>query len=263
MVVKPIKFFIFVAILEIEYFRIFDYMLQNNSGLFGSIPVVTKNLLIINLLFFLADKVHAFDQIFAVKDAMPKYLALFYFKSDYFYPHQFITSMFMHADFRHLFFNMFGVFMFGRTLETVWGPKRFLTYYLITGIGAAVLHMIIMTIRLYYIEIEVSPEQFSAFTTSLFSSPYAYMLGASGALFGILLGFGMLFPDAKLMIIPIPVPIKAKYFVIGYGVLELVQGVTDRAGDNVAHFAHLGGLLTGLILVLYWKKKGTLHGKFF
>lgn len=279
MVVKPIKFFIFVAILEIEYFRIFDYMLQNNSGLFGSIPVVTKNLLIINLLFFLA------DQLLSQSGFMTRYLALHFFMSDSFMPHQLITYMFMHGSIGHIFFNMFAVFMFGRTLETVWGPKRFLTYYLITGIGAALLQLLISYLRyktlLAEIPVDMIPSVINQIQTegaSLLHQNLNYtdsvkgalnlvinvpMVGASGAVFGILLGFGMLFPNAELFIIPIPFPIKAKFFVIGYGVLELVLGVTDRAGDNVAHFAHLGGLLTGLILVLYWKMKGTLHGKFF
>ncbi len=254
-------------------------MLKNNSGFLESIPVVTRNLLIINLLVFLA------DSLLSSNGFMTKYLALHFFMSDSFMPHQLITYMFMHGSIGHIFFNMFAVFMFGRTLETVWGPKRFLTYYLLTGIGAALLQLLITYFRYHQlladVPTEMVPELINKIQTegaALLQSNRNYtdsvlgglnlvvnipMVGASGAVFGILLGFGMLFPNAELMIIPIPVPVKAKYFVVGYGILELTLGFADRAGDNVAHFAHLGGLLTGLILVLYWKKKGTLHGKFF
>lgn len=254
-------------------------MLQNNSGFLGSIPMVTRNLLIINLLVFMA------DSLLSSNGFMTKYLALHFFMSEDFMPHQLITYMFMHGSMGHIFFNMFAVFMFGRTLETVWGPKRFLSYYLITGIGAALLQLLITYFRYHQlladVPAEMIPEMLNRIQTEgamLLQDGKNYtdpilgglnavvnvpMVGASGAVFGILLGFGMLFPNAELFIIPFPFPIKAKYFVVGYGVIELFLGFADRAGDNVAHFAHLGGLLTGLILVLYWKNKGTLHGKFF
>lgn len=248
-------------------------MLQNNSGFLGSIPMVTRNLLIINFLVFMA------DALLSTNGFMTRYLALFYFESDFFYPHQFITYMFMHGDFGHLFFNMFAVFMFGRTLEMVWGPKRFLTYYLLTGIGAAALQTLIIYIRLHTLEAEISPELLHAFyskSTDMWGTASegqilsqmaqlinVPMVGASGAVFGILVAFGMLFPNAELFLMFIPIPIKAKYFVIGYGVMELYLGFANNPGDNIAHFAHLGGLLTGLILVLYWKKKGTLNGNYF
>jgi membrane associated rhomboid family serine protease len=141
--------------------------------------------------------------------------------------------MFTHVDFSHFFFNMFAVFMFGRTIESYWGSKRYLTYYMITGIGAGLIQLLVC----------------------YFSIP-APTFGASGAVFGLLLAFGMLFPNAPIFIMFIPIPIKAKYFVIVYGVLEFFLGVANRTGDNVAHFAHLGGMLFGIILILYWRKKG-------
>lgn len=247
--------------------------MNQGSGFLNNIPPVTRNLLIINVLVFLA---------FALLKSLPmtEYLALFYYKSPFFMPHQFITYMFMHGSFGHLFFNMFALFMFGRTLETVWGPKRFLTYYLVTGIGAALLHLLIVHFQVLSLESMVSPEVLSAFYSNMLESVKPTMdevsvlrqiaqtinvpmVGASGAIFGILVGFGMLFPNAELIMIPIPIPIKAKYFVIGYGVLELGLGLSNNPADNVAHFAHLGGLITGFIMIMYWKKKGTLHGQFF
>lgn len=246
---------------------------QQRSGFLDSIPPVTRNLLIINVLVFLA---------YALLKSVPmlEYLALFYYKSPYFMPHQFITYMFMHGSFGHLFFNMFALFMFGRTLEMVWGPKRFLIYYLATGIGASLLHLLIVHAQVLSLEGMVSPDVLHNFYSSITSNVQPTMeelgvlkkiaqtinvpmVGASGAIFGILVGFGMLFPNAELMMIPIPIPIKAKYFVIGYGALELFLGLSNSPSDNVAHFAHLGGLLTGLIFLLYWKKKGTLHGNSF
>jgi len=140
--------------------------------------------------------------------------------------------------------------MFGRTLEMVWGPKRFLFYYMFTGIGAGLVQEIVWAVELWdYLSLpEIATLQFVT-------------VGASGAVFGILLAFGMLFPNAQLFIIPFPFPIKAKYFVIGYGLLELFMGFANREGDSVAHFAHLGGLLFGLILILYWRKTNNSSGR--
>jgi membrane associated rhomboid family serine protease len=162
--------------------------------------------------------------------------------------------MFLHDpySFSHVFFNMFAVFMFGRTLEDIWGPKRFLSYYLITGIGAAIVQIVILYLR---ISASVPSEMFYAVNS--------ITVGASGAVFGILLAFGMLFPNAQLFIIPFPFPIKAKWFVIGYGLLELFFGVSNRVGDNVAHFAHLGGMLFGILMILYWRKKDRGYGRYY
>ncbi|MFV0420017.1 MAG: rhomboid family intramembrane serine protease [Dysgonomonas sp.] len=237
-------------------------------------PIVTKNLIIINALIFLA------DTLLFRNGSLDSYLALHYFSSDHFMPHQIITCMFMHGSLSHLFFNMFAVFMFGRTLEMIWGPKKFLLYYMIAGIGASLLQLFVMYLRVSYIEASIPPEQLPAVLSMIKTEGYNLlmnqknytdpavgalnllvnggMVGASGAVFGILVAFGMIFPNSELFIIPFPFPIKAKWFVIGYGVLELTLGIVDSPTDNVAHFAHLGGLFTGLILLLYWRKRGKL-----
>lgn len=217
---------------------------------FGGLPTVTKNLLIINVIIWLAQFV-----LFRRTDFdLTQQFGLHFPASDNFRFYQLVTYMFLHDpySFSHVFFNMFAVFMFGRTLEQVWGPKRFLTYYMITGIGAGLVQILVMYIR---ISAELPPE--------LFSMVNSITIGASGSVFGILLAFGMLFPNAQLFIIPFPFPIKAKWFVIGYGLLELVFGVANRTGDNVAHFAHLGGMMFGIFMILYWRKKDRGHGRFY
>lgn len=261
-------------------------------GRFGGIPLVVKNLLIINILMLLVSFVLSGS--FGIE--LNRVLGLYYFGSEYFRPYQVITHMFMHGGLAHLFFNMFALWMFGRVLESVWGSQRFLIYYFVTGLGAAALHTFVN-----YLEISAmanaakafintpSPELFTAFINDYISRPnrqvydfitswtydpnnQAYItqaitmvqnslafkmniptVGASGAVFGVLLAFGMLFPNTRLMLLFPPIPIKAKYFVIAYGCIELYLGLT-RPGSNIAHFAHLGGMLFGFILVKYWNK---------
>ena len=217
---------------------------------FGNLPTVTKNLLIINVIIWLAQ----FVLLRRTDVDLTQQFGLHFPASDNFRFYQLVTYMFLHDpySFSHVFFNMFAVFMFGRTLEQVWGPKRFLTYYMVTGIGAGLVQILVMYIR---ISAELPPE--------LFSMVNSITIGASGSVFGILLAFGMLFPNAQLFIIPFPFPIKAKWFVIGYGLLELVFGVANRTGDNVAHFAHLGGMMFGIFMILYWRKKDRGYGRFY
>ncbi|WP_372643082.1 rhomboid family intramembrane serine protease [Ancylomarina sp.] len=257
-----------------------------------NLPPVVKNLLIINALMLLATWVLGQTGI-----DLSKILGLHFFASEYFKPFQFITHMFMHGGFSHLFFNMFALFMFGRALESVWGPKRFLIYYMLTGLGAAALHTFVLWLD--YASVmkaftafsnTPTPELFSAIIKDSLGRPSAWVydfadkwadnpdsiayanqgieiarraitesinvttVGASGAVYGILLAFGMLFPNTEMMLIFLPIPIKAKYFVIGYGAIELYLGFQQTAGDNVAHFAHLGGMLFGFILIKYWNK---------
>lgn len=195
-----------------------------NSGFLNAIPTVTKNILIINLIVWLACNLFK---------PLVGFLALYPINSGYFILYQLFTFMFTHIDLMHLFFNMFAVFMFGRTLEQYWGPKRFLIYYMVCGLGSGLIQLLV------------------CYLTGSFSPT----IGASGAVFGILLAFGMLFPNIPLYIMFVPVPIKAKYMVIGYGILELYLGFANRAGDNVAHFAHLGGMLFGIFMILYWRRK--------
>jgi len=197
-----------------------------NNSFFSSIPTVTRNLLILNAVVWGA--CNLFPSL-----PLADILGLHDIKNGGFYLYQLITYQFTHVAFFHLFFNMFALYMFGRVLENYWGPSRFFTYYMVTGIGAGLIQLAIC----------------------YFQDIYSVTIGASGAVFGILLAFGMIFPNVELMIIPIPIPIKAKYLVIGYGVLELSMGVISFSGDNVAHFAHLGGMLFGIILILYWRKK--------
>ena len=173
----------------------------------GVLPPVTKNILIINVIIWLA-------QFVLLKRAdidLTQQFGLHFVASDHFRIYQIVTYMFLHDpySFSHVFFNMFAVFMFGRTLEQVWGSKRFLTYYLVTGIGAGLIQMIVLFLR---VQAEVPVEMYSMVNS--------VTVGASGAVFGVLLAFGMLFPNSQLFIIPFPFPIKAKWFVIGYGLLD-------------------------------------------
>ena len=238
------------------------------------IPVVTKNLLAINILMFLASLVFAqrgtdLNGIFGLR----------LFVSEGFMPFQLVTYMFMHGDFMHLFFNMFALYMFGRVLEHVWGPKRFLIFFLLTGVGAALIQEAIGMAR-YYTLVEgmsaselhlVASQGYDVLSNGMnFVAPGARELnlvmngvtvGASGAIYAVLLGFGMLFPNERMFVFPLPFPIKAKYFVVGYAVIELLLGASGSA-DGVAHFAHLGGMLCGLVLILYWRKKGKISGPY-
>jgi len=242
-----------------------------------AIPPVTKNLLIINGLFFIATLLfYNISQI-----GLQQYLGLYYWANPSFQPYQFLTSMFMHEGWSHILFNMFGVWMFGSAIESYWGPKRFLTYYMITGIGAGLLWILtiqfqiinitpdlpietIRTIKNEGLDILLSNRNYSDPVWGEFNLDYhtlinSRVVGASGALFGLLLAFGMMFPNTPIYLMFIPIPIKAKYMVIGYGLMELYSGISNNPNDNIAHFAHLGGMLFGIILILYWKKKGSFY----
>ncbi|RFZ81772.1 rhomboid family intramembrane serine protease [Mucilaginibacter terrenus] len=230
---------------------------------FANLTPVVKNLVIINIIFFIAT--YALRQ-FVDLEAL---FAAYYPTNPAFKPWQPITYMFMHAGFTHLFFNMFAVFMFGPLLEQVMGSKKFFNYYFITGIGAFALYMLVQALQIHAItggftvphsELDSSYFQYGGGqeqAQKLYSTFNGPMLGASGAVFGILVGFGLLFPELEMMIIFIPVPIKAKYYVLGYVVLELYSGVRQASGDNVAHFAHLGGALIGFILIKIWGLRKT------
>lgn len=226
---------------------------------FSFLPQVVKNLLIINAIGFFAFKVLE-NQGVDLNDL----LGLHYFQSEKFRVYQIITYMFMHGNFPHILLNMFALWMFGTPVENQLGKQRFLQYYLLTGLGAAVTHYAIVYFQLNptLMEIDqyVSSQSLSVAElkriemdrTLLLNAPL--IVGASGAVFGILLAFGYMFPNTLLFIIPIPFPIKAKYAVIGYGLIELFSGIADIQGDNVAHWAHLGGLLFGFILLRYWQR---------
>jgi len=239
---------------------------------FQVLPPVVKNLLIINGIMLLATYSMGISMDLDLKNT----LGLHYFSSDLFEPYQLITYMFMHGDITHLFFNMFALWMFGSVIENVWGPKRFIIYYIITGIGASLLHYGINYFEIQQLLSVMDPQEVNIVMekgadvissghnyvtvsmnklNSLYNAP---LVGASGSLFGILLAFGMLFPETSLYMMFIPIPIKAKYFVAGYGALELINGFQNNPNDNVAHFAHLGGMLFGFLLIKYWKYKSEI-----
>ncbi len=243
-----------------------------SSSAFGNMPLVVKNLLIINGLFFLATILLEGQGL-----RLSTHLGAFFWESEGFRPWQVVTHMFMHGGIAHIFFNMFALWMFGSAIERVWGPKRFLIYYMVTGLGAYFLHYAVNAWQIHQLVLDLGPEARAlvkregfelwleqrnyrdpqlAQLNRLFNTP---VVGASGAVFGILLAFGMMFPNTKLIMLFFPVPIKAKYFVIGYGLLELYSGIANNPGDNVAHFAHLGGMVFGFILIKYWTSQSKRH----
>jgi membrane associated rhomboid family serine protease len=240
--------------------------MQNFRPSINAIPPVVKNLIIINVIMLLATYVLEMRGI-----DLTNILGLHYIQSPDFRPYQLVTHLFMHGGFMHLAFNMFALWMFGRILESVWGPKRFFIYYFITGLGAAALHTFVSYLQFQHLAGKMNPEDVQMVLskgTELFNQgknfidPLAGKLnmmlnvptvGASGAVFGVLLGFGMLFPNTELMLLFPPIPIKAKYFVAGYGAIELFSGITG-AGANIAHFAHLGGMLFGFFMIKYWNR---------
>lgn len=268
-----------------------NYQQYRPSG-FRLLPPVVKNLLIINGLVFLATWVLGSN----VGFNLVEYFGLYHWGSHYFRPYQFITHLFMHGGFWHLFSNMFALWMFGNALENVWSGKKFLIYYLITGLGAAFIHTLYTSYQIISIEQAAaiytnapSVDALAAFTSEYVPSIYKgsfYQLidswneansnyyaknsislinqlielkkdiptvGASGAVFGVLLAYGMLFPN-QLIYLNFFFPIKAKYFVALYGCFELFAGIQNSEGDNIAHFAHLGGMLFGFFLIKYWNK---------
>ena len=234
---------------------------------FLGLPPVVKNIILINVLMLLAD--------FAAKSVLgtdlTMLLGLYYPKSEHFMPIQIVTHMFMHGGFLHLFFNMFALFMFGGILENVWGPKRFFIYYMVCGLGAAFVHESVIAFQYNKLMNVISPDQLQlvidngatyfnqgkVFTDETMKNLQMLLnvptVGASGAVFGILLAFGVLFPNTQLLLLIPPIPIKAKYFVLIYGALELYLALT-QPGSNIAHAAHLGGMLFGYILIRYWRK---------
>jgi membrane associated rhomboid family serine protease len=255
----------------------------------GGLPPVVKNLLIINGIMFLLKLSMGTDAL--GRSTLDGLLGMHYVGSPLFKPWQLVTHMFMHGDLGHLFVNMFALFMFGGAVERLWGSKRFLNYYLLTGFGAVALHTGInafevvrhqqelaaygvsisavdLAVTESAIDLQSAEAELEAIARSsgapwevvrqVFFDRVGVMIGASGAVFGVLLAFGMMFPNAQLFLLFPPIPIKAKYFVIGYGVLELVSGIARNPGDNVAHFAHLGGMVFGFLLIRYWRKQGQL-----
>ncbi|MDP9079730.1 MAG: rhomboid family intramembrane serine protease [Bacteroidota bacterium] len=232
---------------------------------FANLTPVVKNLLIINVIFFLAYLL--FDHQ-SPKGPVTQIFGEFYFDSPGFRPWQFISYMFMHGGFEHILFNMFALFSFGPILEYSIGPKKFLNFYFICGIGAGLLQMFVQAIEVHNIvgaftitaadkqllsQLRVPEAMPVDQAEKLYGIYFAPLVGASGAIFGILVAFGMLYPNMELMMLFIPVPIKAKYLVSCYVLLEIYLGFRQTTGDSVAHFAHIGGALLGFILIKAWK----------
>jgi len=233
---------------------------------FTFLPPVIKNLLIINFLMFLGTG--ALGDFIGID--LKRMLAMYFPASPNFMPHQLVTHMFMHGDFGHVFFNMFALWMFGTALENIWGSKRFLIYYLVTGLGASAFYLGVNAIEYFQLVDKVTPDMKSLvmsegmqilkrgqnYVDPILAAYNGFMnipmLGASGAVFGILLAFGMTFPNQYIYIYFL-LPIKAKWFVMIYGAFELYNGVMNT-NDGIAHFAHLGGMIFGYFMIKSWKK---------
>jgi len=232
------------------------------------LPPVVKNIIMINVLMMLA--YYAASSVFGID--LNGLLGLYFPASEQFKPVQIVTHMFMHGNiFPHLFFNMYALFIFGPILEQVWGPKRFFIFYMVCGLGAALTHETVIFFQYNHLIQSLSPENVQAVISEgtkvlqqgkIFADPDMHSLqmllntptvGASGAIFGVLLAFGVLFPNTQLLLLIPPMPIKAKWLVLGYGTLELVLAVI-QPGSNIAHAAHLGGMLFGYLLIRYWRK---------
>jgi len=272
-----------------------SYDQYSPSG-FRLLPLVVKNLLIINGLVYLAQV--TMENVWQID--LTNILGLHYFQSEHFRPYQFVTYMFLHGSFMHVFLNMFALWMFGYLLENFWGPKRFLSFYLVPGIGAAIVQMavsywdissmqaaaaaytqqpsvdgFVLFVRkyfpVYFEHHEMIRGLISQWTVApgnpeMAATSVQYIndlmrirmdvptIGASGAVYGILLAFGMMFPN-MLIYIYFLFPIKAKWMVLIYGAIEIFSGISNNPSDNVAHFAHLGGMIFGFFMIIYWKKK--------
>lgn len=219
----------------------------------NNIPTITKNLLIVNVVVFLA------TYLFRTMGVdLNNVLGLHFFLAPDFHIYQLFTYMFAHGGFSHIFFNMFALWMFGCIVERTWGPKKFLTYYIVCGVGAGLFQELAQFAQFYFIASEQLPHFTLAQTMKVANANAAFLnlwttVGASGAVYGILLAFGMLYPEERIFIFPLPVPIKAKWFVMGYAAIELFMAYSST-GDGVAHLAHLGGMVFGFFLIRYWRR---------
>ena len=223
-------------------------MFSRNSIL-ANMPPVVKNLIMANVIVYIITMISG--------NFMYEHFSLFYFKSPFFKPFQLVTHMFMHGDFAHILFNMYALFIFGSVLERVWGSQKFLFYYFVTGIGAALIHLGVMALQLrgYMADLNAGDLLARAQIQDILEIP---TVGASGAIYGLLLAYGMLFPNNIMQLIFPPVALKAKWFVLIYGAIELMLGLSGRGGD-IAHFAHLGGMIFGYFLIIYWKKNNRMY----
>lgn len=217
-----------------------------------NIPTAVKNIIIINILVMIMMSLN--------ETFMLEKFALFYPTSPFFHWWQPVTHMFLHGGFGHLFFNMYALFIFGSVLERVWGVKKFLLFYFVTGIGAAAVHIGVQWIQMQAY-MNAAAEGGMAAIQAIHALKMTPTVGASGAIYGVLMGYAMLYPDSVLTLIFPPISLKAKWFVLIFAAIELALGVFGtRAG--IAHFAHLGGLIFGFILIMYWKKRHVLYSRY-
>lgn len=228
------------------------YSYENRGGFMSRVPVAVKNIIIINILVMIMTYLN--------ETLMVEKFALFYPTSPFFHWWQPVTHMFMHSGFWHILFNMYTLYIFGSALERVWGPKKFLIFYFVTGIGAAAIHTGVEWIQMQSWITQAAEGSQSALV-SIHQLKMTPSLGASGAIYGVLMGYALLYPDSMLVLFFPPIPIKAKWMVLIFAAIELVTGVTGTGG-GIAHFAHLGGLIFGFILIRFWKKKGTLYNRY-
>lgn len=268
-----------------NYLPISVTMNSFRNSFLSQIPPIGKNLIAINIIMLLATWIlPGFFRRWGLDVNLTDILGMHYWASEKFNPAQMITYMFMHGGIGHIFFNMFALFMFGGVLENFWGSKKFLIYYMFTGVGAAIIQQLFWTIEYHSVVSALNTaiaegsgqslipqmetlQRYLRFNGLQYLDSFQLLelkrlflnapvtIGASGSVFGLLLAFGWLFPDVKLMMLFFPVPIRARVFVIIYGVLELFLGVANFSWDNIAHFAHLGGMLFGIVLILYWRHR--------
>ena len=227
------------------------YSYENRGGFLANVPTAVKNIIIINVLVMVMTMLN--------ENFMYEKFALFYPTSPFFHWWQPLTHMFMHGGFWHLFFNMYTLWIFGTVLERVWGTKKFLVFYFVTGLGAALIHTGVEWIQMQHWLGQAAEGSYAA-QVSIHTLKMTPTVGASGAIYGVLMGYAMLYPDSIMTLIFPPISLKAKWFVLIFAAIELLTEVTGTGG-GIAHFAHLGGLIFGFLLIMYWKKKRMLYSR--
>ena len=228
-----------------------EYYSNERRGFLANIPPAVKNIIFINILVMLMTMIK--------EDFMYETFALFYPTSPFFHWWQPVTHMFMHGGFWHLFFNMYTLWIFGSVLERVWGAKKFLLFYFVTGLGAALVHTGVEWLEVQYWLMKVADGLYAG-QSAIDAIEMTPTVGASGAIYGVLMGYAMLYPDSILRLSFPPIALKAKWFVLIFAAIELVTGMTGTGG-GIAHFAHLGGLIFGFLLIIFWKKRHTLYSR--
>jgi membrane associated rhomboid family serine protease len=229
-----------------------SYYSYQRGGFMSNVPTAIKNIIIINILVMVMTSLNG--------DFMYEKFALFYPTSPFFHWWQPVTHMFMHGGFWHLLFNMYTLYIFGTVLERVWGTRKFLIFYFVTGLGAAAIHTGVEWIQMQG-WLQAAAEGSMAAQSSIHALKMTPTVGASGAIYGVLMGYAMLYPDSMLTLLIPPISLKAKWFVLIFAGIELLTGVTGTGG-GIAHFAHLGGLIFGFLLIMYWKRNRTLYSRY-